>query len=98
MSGSRLVHRGTFVGTGAQLDITKVGFRPKKVVLKNQTGLCTLEWFESMAEAAGYKTVTDGTESFITANGITPLANGFRLGADADLNVLNEVVHYEAEE
>jgi hypothetical protein len=97
-SGIKNVSRGSFVGTGAQLDVLICGFRPRKVRLLNITGLCIGEWQESMADASVVKQVTDGTMTVPTTNGITPLANGFRLGADADLNVAAEVVHFEATE
>jgi hypothetical protein len=92
------VVRGAFDGTGAQLDVRTVGFRPRAVKLLNSEGLCTLNWHSPMPDASGYKTITAGTESFITSNGITPLSDGFRLGADADLNVAGELVYYEATE
>ena len=101
-SGIRLVARGSFIGTGAQLDVTSVGFRPRRVRLLNVTGICTGEWQDSMADAAMFKVVDSGTNltdlTFVTTNGITPLSTGFRLGADTDLNVAAEVVHWEAEE
>lgn len=95
-SGVSRAETGSFKGTGSQLDITKVGFRPSAVVLLNQTGLAKAEWTDSMADGEMMKHVTAGTISFVTTNGITPLAGGFRLGADADMNVADEVVHYIA--
>jgi len=92
----RVTHTGSFYGTGASLNVTKLGFRPRAVTLLNKDGLCRLEWTKDMADASGVKTVTDGTISFITSNGITPLANGFTLGADTDVNVADELVHYVA--
>ena len=83
-------------GTGALLPITTLGFRPRAVKLFNKDGLCTLYWNKDMPDASGYKTITAGTESFLTSNGIIPLANGFSLGADADLNVSGETVYFEA--
>jgi len=97
-SGVRRVYRGAFEGTGADLDVKTVGFRPKHVTLLNVTGLVRAEWNESMADDTAVKTVTDGTISVISSNGITPLANGFSVGADTDINVSAEVVHFEAEE
>ncbi len=97
-SGVQYTRRGSVVGTGSSLDVKGVGFRPKKVKLFNVTGLCTGEWQETMADASVVKTVTDGTISFATSNGITPLADGFRIGADTDINVAAEVVHWEASE
>jgi hypothetical protein len=97
-SGVQRTIRGSFSGTGAQLDIRTIGFRPKAVKLINQTGLATAEWHEGMPDASMSKRVTAGTMTFPVANGITPLSDGFRLGADADMNVAAEVVHYEATE
>lgn len=97
-SGVQYSRRGSFTGTGAQLDVKGVGFRPKMVKLYNVTGLCTGYWQEGMADASVVKQVTAGTISAPTSDGITPLADGFRLGADADLNVSAEVVHWEASE
>jgi hypothetical protein len=37
-----------------------------------------------------------GAGMFLSANGITPLASGFTLGADADINVSGEQLYYEA--
>lgn len=97
-SGAIKKATGSFIGTGAQLDVKTVGFRPKHVVLLNKTGLARLEWTDTMADAAGIKTVTDGTISAISTGGITPLASGFRLGADTDINVSAEEVHFIATE
>jgi hypothetical protein len=96
-SGVRLAHRGAFVGTGAAIDIKTVCWRPKVVHLYNVTGICKATWTESMADAAMLKD-TGGAIAFATSNGITPLADGFRLGADSDLNVAGEVVHFIAEQ
>jgi hypothetical protein len=90
--------RGAVVGTGSAIDIKTICWRPKLVKLYNVTGLCTAIWTESMADGSMMKEVTAGTKSFVTADGITPLSDGFRLGADTDLNVANEVVHYIAEQ
>jgi hypothetical protein len=97
-SGARLVHRGSFLGTGANIDIKVPGFRPKHVTVLNQGGLVKLEWYDTMGDGAGLKTITDGTISALTTTGITQLADGFRVGADTDVNVAGELCHYEAEE
>jgi hypothetical protein len=45
------------------------------------------------------KEITAGTMSYVTGgNGITPLATGFRLGADANLNIAGQQVFFTAEE
>jgi hypothetical protein len=61
-------------------------------------GLCTLEWNTAMPNASGFKTLPHDTAqfAFLTSNGITPLANGFTIGADTDLNVSGELIYLEA--
>lgn len=93
-SGVSRTRSGSFGGTGADKQVRTVGFRPKWVKVINEDGLCQAEWFESMADDSALKTVTAGTLSFITSNGITPLSDGFALGADGDLNVADEKVHW----
>jgi hypothetical protein len=97
-SGTSRVVRGSFVGTGALLNVRTVGFRPRTVRLWNIDGLAKAHWQDGLPDAAAWKVITAGTQSYITSNGVTPLSNGFSLGADADLNVSGEVVHWEAVE
>lgn len=91
---------GSLIGTGADLNCTKLGFRPKKVKVFNVAagGLCTLEWNDEMPDDSGFKCAPHDTAqfSFVTSNGITPLCNGFSLGADTDVNVSGERVYIEA--
>ena len=96
-SGTQLSKNGAVTGTGANLDVRTVGFRPRRVEIVNATGLVTAVWTDSMADATGIKRVTDGTMSAMTA-GITPLSDGFRVGTDADLNASGEVMHWVAHE
>jgi hypothetical protein len=95
MSGSQRSVFGSFTATGAQQDITVVGFRPTSVKLQNTSTNIALEWQNSMADAAGLKTIANGTRTNITSAGITPLATGFRVGTDS-VNVAGNVVHFEA--
>lgn len=101
-SGGGRIVCGSVLGTGADLSVTKVGFRPKKVELFNVTGNCQAVWTESMADDSMQKTVDSGSGttdmSFVASNGVTPLANGFAMGADGDLNVSAEIVHFVAHE
>ncbi|WP_375188409.1 hypothetical protein [Sphingobium yanoikuyae] len=88
------------VGTGAAIDV-KCGFVPAYVRVVNIESATVeeLEWFRGMADASAIKTVT-GTvaRTKITTNGITPLGagaadaveQGFRIGADTDVNVAGE--------
>lgn len=99
-SGINRVIQGAFHGTGATLNVDKVGFRPKLVRVTNAAagGLCRVEWFRGMADDTGVKTSVDGDISVLTSLGITPRANGFAFGADTDLNVSGELCHFEAHE
>ena len=97
-SGVQRIITGAVVGTGAALDVKTVGFRPRKVTLLNETGLAKGEWTNSMADGEMLKTITAGTMSKVTTNGVTPLSNGFTIGADADVNAADELIHYVAEE
>ena len=97
-SGTSRVVRGSFVGTGSALNCRTVGFRPRTVRLLNLDGVAKATWLNTMPDAAMWKVVTAGTQAYVTTGGITPLADGFQLGADTDLNVSGEVVHWEATE
>ena len=104
-SGVRRVMRGSFVGTGANIDIKGevAGFSPGRVALWNVTGNCQAVWTESMPAGAMVKLVDSGSgttdQAYVTGgNGVTPLTDGFRLGADAELHVAGEVVHWEVTE
>lgn len=97
-AGSNRKVRGSFVGTGAQLDVSaRIHFRPRSVKLWNLTGLTTAVWLEGMPDASAFKQINHDTAQnvYVTANGITPLSNGFRVGTDADLNTSGETVMYE---
>jgi len=89
-SGRSRKYIGTFVGTGADLEIRKVGFRPVHVEVYNVSGLCKMVWSKTMADDTALKQITDGTLSLAATNGITPLSDGFALGADTDANVDGE--------
>jgi hypothetical protein len=97
-SGGTRIKNGSVTGTGAALNVRTVGFRPRKVELINKSSSDKLTWTESMADAAGHKQVAAGTSSFITSLGITPLSDGFTIGADTDLNVSGEDVYWTAHE
>lgn len=94
MSSGTNSYSGSFTGTGAAIDVQTPPFKPSRVDLFNVSGLCKAHWTQDMPDASMMKQITAGTISNVTANGVTPLANGFRLGADADLNVSGEVVHF----
>lgn len=84
-------------GTAAAFDIT-TGFKPRyvKVVNTNASGLVMIEWFEGMSDANAVKTASNGDRTTITTLGITPLAKGFTIGLDTDLNADNEQIEWLA--
>lgn len=98
MSASSTRHKtGVVKGTGSALTVEKdkVGFKPTVVTLTNLTGLATAYWTETMADDSMVKRVTAGTMTAPTSGGVTPTASGFTLGADTDMNVTDELIHYE---
>jgi len=96
-SGVSRLMVGSFIGTGAALEVRTVGFRPKYVKIFNVSAdNAAGEWLQGMADDSAFKTITDGTVSVITSDGITPLSDGFGVGADADLNVDGELVRWVA--
>lgn len=88
------VYTGTFIATGSQLDVDKVGFKPRSVDL--YVGGLVGHWQDDMPDASAYKRLANGTGSLVTSAGITPRPNGFRLGADSDLNTNGGVVRFVA--
>lgn len=98
-SGTQLSKNGAVTGTGANLDVRTVGYRPRRVELVNEGGLVTAIWTDTMTEGRGFKRVTAGDMTQVAAGlGITPLSNGFRIGADTDVNVDGEKIHWVAHE
>lgn len=96
-SGAPRVFRGSFIGTGASLDIRVVGFRPGKLTIFNTAGEVKAEWINEMPDAS--MMIDDGAGvDFVSVDGITPLSDGFTVGANADLNVDGELCVYEASE
>lgn len=95
-SGGNRTRTGAVIGTGADIDVDLVGFRPQWVRVFNVGSDDMMEWVERMADASAMKTVAAGTRTLITTLGITPRAAGFRIGADADVNVATEQMRWIA--
>ncbi len=91
----RAVGRYLDTGTAAAFNIT-CGFKPRYVMVVNTSAAEKMEWFEGMADASAMKTVTAGTFTIITSLGITPLANGFTVGLDTDVNATSEQISWVA--
>lgn len=72
------------------------GFRPRLVMLWTG-GTNSGYWQDSMSDGGMFKRVTAGTASSISSpNGVTPLADGFNLGPDADMNPASGSVQWIA--
>jgi len=94
---------GSVVATGADLTIRVVDFKPRKIVVTNETSLAEIEWHEGMDDGAAWKTVAAGTRTLEATTGITPedgtsaLPPGFTIGAEADINdTTTEILQWEA--
>lgn len=81
---------GTQVMTGANRSNAgtlkiNCGFRPRVVII--WTNGNSAHWQDSMADGGMFKRVTAGTGSAVSGGaGVTPLADGFNIGNDADIN------------
>lgn len=73
------------------------GFKPRYVKVQNlaATG-CAIEWYEGMTAAYGVKRVVAGDFTMTTSLGITVAEDGFTVGLDLDLNVVNEQMSWIA--
>lgn len=98
------VKSGKVAGTGAALNV-QLGFQPQAVFLVNVAagGVVSLFWQEDMGAGTGFKRAAAGDASQLAANGVSKYAGseaanseGFTIGADADLNVAAEDIHYIA--
>ena len=92
------VATGRYLSTAAAaaFNIT-LGFKPRYVRVLNNGSGDQYEWFEGMADAEALKTTAATSAiSLITTLGITPLANGFTVGLDEDVNVISEQLSWLA--
>lgn len=91
---------GSFIGTGSALNIKTLNSKVKALWLHNQSSADSAFWQKSMADASMMKRVAAGTQTYVSSNGVTPYqaadGAGFTLGADSDMNVAGEIVHYMA--
>lgn len=94
---------GTVEGTGSAINVS-LGWKPDYVKVFNQdnTNVATLEYSSTMPDAAGFKYVNAGDMTLITSDGISPYDGddttpaGFTIGADTDVNVSSETLHWVA--
>ena len=83
-SPSGQVSVGAVRSTNALLNVRTVGYRPRLVILHVDGD--EAYWQEGMPDNSMYKRIAAGTGTLATTAAITPLSDGFSLGADADLN------------
>jgi len=89
---------GSVVGTGAPIEVA-CPFDPAAVLLVNVTDPTFGLYLPSMAAASVMKLTDAPALTVPVADGITlgaKAARKFTIGADADLNVAAEVIHYVA--
>lgn len=96
-SGGTRSQMDSFQTTGSAVDRLVFGFRPRKVTVQSTNGAMFF-WQDTMPNASAFKTLANGTRTYVTSNGITPLDGGFTLGADAQVNASGQTVHVVAEE
>lgn len=96
-SGGTRSLRDSFQTTGSAEDRLIAGFRPVKVTVQSTNGAMFF-WQDDMPDGSAFKTLANGTRTYVTVNGITPKENGYTLGADAQVNAANQRVFCIIEE
>lgn len=97
-SGVSKTRTGSFIGTGSVVEVRGVEFRPRVVRLFNVTDPTQAEWVEGMADDTMMKLTDAPALTYASSDGVTPRSDGFDVGADADINAADEVVHWVAHE
>lgn len=99
-SGAARIVTGKYTGTGALITLNTVGFRPQRVELMVSAGTkvgAKASYQDTLADGSMVKTTAAGVGS-LSVVGVTPLAGGFSMGTDVDLNNAGDTVHYTAYE
>ena len=92
-SGAKSPRVVPLVGTGADMIVDSVGFKPRVIDVLNVDTGDRLEWRETMADDSAVKTLaSNGVNSVVTTDGITPRDAGFALGADSDVNAAGKAI------
>lgn len=86
---------GAYRGTGSELEIEKVGFRPAVVELVNVDDASIMKHMEGMDDAS-FVLQKAGSTSVVTTEGVTLTDKGFTVGTNADLNTSGELVRFVA--
>jgi hypothetical protein len=88
-SANIAVGRYHTTATAAAFKIT-TGFQPRYVKVQNEGSFAQMEWYEGMTAAYSIKKMATGTASMPTSLGITVAADGFTVGLDTDVNIIDE--------
>ena len=96
--------KGFVKSTNAQLDVRVLGFKPTRLVVRNNTNNVMMEWMEGLPDGAFWKTAADGTRTVASSGAPTQLEGdslnppGFSLPAGvADINdAVGEDLWWEA--
>jgi len=83
---------GRYHDTAAAEFTITCGFKPRyvKVVNVDATGLSSMEWFEGMANDSCVETITNGTITVDTTEGITVSASGFTVAVNTEVVIADE--------
>ena len=91
------VATGSYVDTGAGAAFTiTCGFKPRYVLVVNETSGDREEWFYGMTAAHGIKRQAAGTWVNLTTTGITVAEHGFTVGLDTDICYTSEQLRWLA--
>jgi len=91
------VATGSYLSTGAGAAFTiTCGFKPRYVLVVNETSGDREEWFYGMTAAHAVKRIAAGTWSNLTTTGITVAEHGFTVGLDTDICYASEQVRWLA--
>lgn len=95
---SSSMHRtGVVIGTGALIEVSsdKCGFKPSRVQIVNVTDGSVHTWQDTMPDDYVWED-KGGTMNYRTSGGIIPLADGFSIGTQGNLNAAADVLHFSA--
>lgn len=96
-SGARRTTAGSFVSDGNLRSVQTVDYRPSKVEIFNDQGDSAV-WTSEMPDDSMHLRVAGGTGTLETSDGVTPLANGFSIGANGDINASTQTSYWVASE
>ena len=97
MSGASRTFAGSYIGTGAALSISKVGFKPTYVCILNVTDAAISHHIAEMEDGRALSQ-EDGATAHVANQSITLTASGFSLGTDAQVNAAGDQFFFHCSE